>query len=55
MPAVLAEHTITLEYNDIDAVARAFASLGGQIAAIIVEPVAGNMNMVLPEDGFLER
>ena len=53
VPAVLAEHTITLEYNDIDAVARAFASLGGQIAAIIVEPVAGNMNMVLPEDGFL--
>ncbi|MEX2126606.1 MAG: glutamate-1-semialdehyde 2,1-aminomutase [Woeseia sp.] len=53
VPAALAEHTVTLEYNDLHAVAKAFAALGEQIAAIIVEPVAGNMNMVLPEDGFL--
>lgn len=54
VPAGLAEHTITLEYNDIDAVDRAFSELGEQIACVIVEPVAGNMNMVPPEPGFLE-
>ena len=54
VPAGIAEHTITLEYNNSDAVVRAFQELGEEIACIIVEPVAGNMNMVLPEDGFLE-
>ncbi|MDX1499899.1 MAG: glutamate-1-semialdehyde 2,1-aminomutase [Woeseiaceae bacterium] len=54
VPAGLAEHTITLPYNDADAVAAAFAELGGQIACVIVEPIAGNMNMVPPVPGFLE-
>ena len=54
VPAGLAEHTITLAYNDADAVRRAFADLGEQVACVIVEPVAGNMNMVPPVEGFLE-
>ncbi|MCP5137846.1 MAG: glutamate-1-semialdehyde 2,1-aminomutase [Gammaproteobacteria bacterium] len=54
VPAALAEHTITLTYNDLDSVDEAFARLGGQIACIIVEPVAGNMNCIPPEPGFLE-
>jgi glutamate-1-semialdehyde 2,1-aminomutase len=54
VPAGLAEHTITLSYNDIDAVRAAFAEVGDQIACVIVEPIAGNMNMVPPVDGFHE-
>ena len=54
VPAGLAEHTITLPYNDIDAVRTAFAELGQEIACVIVEPIAGNMNMVPPVPGFLE-
>ena len=54
VPAGLAEHTITLPFNDIDAVGTAFAELGEQIACVIVEPIAGNMNMVPPVPGFLE-
>jgi glutamate-1-semialdehyde 2,1-aminomutase len=54
VPAALAEHTITLPYNDAQAVRDAFGQLGQEIACIIVEPVAGNMNMVPPEAGFLE-
>jgi len=54
VPAGLAEHTITLPFNDIDAVKAAFAELGGEIACVIVEPIAGNMNMVPPVDGFHE-
>ncbi len=53
VPAGLAEHTITLSYNDTDAVRTAFAELGEQIACVIVEPIAGNMNMVPPVPGFL--
>lgn len=54
VPAALAEHTITLAYNDINQVRDAFAQVGGQVACIIVEPVAGNMNCVPPVPGFLE-
>ncbi len=54
VPASLAEHTITLTYNDIDSVKAAFADIGEQIACIIVEPVAGNMNCIPPVPGFLE-
>jgi glutamate-1-semialdehyde 2,1-aminomutase len=54
VPADLARHTLTLTYNDIEQVRRVFAEQGEQIAAVIVEPVAGNMNCVLPEPGFLE-
>jgi len=54
VPASLAENTITLPYNDADAVRTAFAELGEQVACVIVEPIAGNMNMVPPEAGFHE-
>jgi glutamate-1-semialdehyde 2,1-aminomutase len=54
VPVALAEHTLTLSYNDLDQVRDAFAKVGGQIACIIVEPVAGNMNCIPPKAGFLE-
>ena len=54
IPASLAEHTITLTYNDMDSVRECFREMGDQIAAIIVEPVAGNMNCIPPVPGFLE-
>ena len=54
VPAGLAEHTITLQYNDAGSVQQAFAELGDDVACVIVEPIAGNMNMVPPEPGFLE-
>ena len=54
VPVALAEHTITLEYNNLEQVREAFAHVGGQVAAIIVEPVAGNMNCIPPAPGFLE-
>ncbi len=54
VPAGLSDHTITLEFNNVDAVDAAFAELGEQIACVIVEPVAGNMNLVPPGPGFLE-
>ena len=54
VPASLAQHTLTLEYNNIDQVKEVFAAQGGDIACIIVEPVAGNMNCVPPIPGFLE-
>ena len=54
VPEGLAQHTITLTYNDIEEVEKVFDEIGDQIAAIIVEPVAGNMNCVPPVAGFLE-
>ncbi|MBJ7539626.1 glutamate-1-semialdehyde 2,1-aminomutase [Marinomonas transparens] len=54
VPSDLAQHTITLQYNDIDEVIRCFAEIGDQIACIIVEPIAGNMNCIPPVAGFLE-
>ncbi len=54
VPRGLAEHTVTLPFNDAGAVRAAFAELGEQIACVIVEPIAGNMNMVPPQPGFLE-
>src|SRR5690554_322160 len=54
VPAVLADHTITLDYNNAAQVRECFAQWGEQIACIIVEPVAGNMNCVPPVPGFLE-
>ena len=54
VPAELAAHTITLPYNDSGALQQVFDELGGEIACVIVEPVAGNMNMVPPAAGFLE-
>ncbi len=54
VPSALADHTITLTYNDIEGVKQAFAEFGQEVACIIVEPVAGNMNCVPPIPGFLE-
>ncbi|MET0105843.1 MAG: glutamate-1-semialdehyde 2,1-aminomutase [Sedimenticola sp.] len=54
VPASLAEHTITLDYNNLEQVRQTFSEVGEQIACIIVEPVAGNMNCIPPVAGFLE-
>jgi glutamate-1-semialdehyde 2,1-aminomutase len=54
VPAELAAHTITLQYNDADQVRAAFAGIGADVACVIVEPVAGNMNCIPPVPGFLE-
>jgi glutamate-1-semialdehyde 2,1-aminomutase len=53
VPEETAAHTIVLGYNDVEAFRSLFAKQGGEIAGVIVEPVAGNMNLVLPVDGFL--
>ena len=53
VPKALADLTLTLPYNDIDAAARLFAELGHDIAALIVEPVVGNANLILPRPGYL--
>ncbi|BAO43151.1 glutamate-1-semialdehyde 2,1-aminomutase [Thiolapillus brandeum] len=54
VPACLAEQTITLDYNNLEQVQEAFRRIGEEIACIIVEPVAGNMNCIPPVPGFLE-
>ncbi|MFB0975032.1 MAG: glutamate-1-semialdehyde 2,1-aminomutase, partial [Tolumonas sp.] len=54
VPADFAKHTLTCTYNDLASVEAAFASYGSDIACIIVEPVAGNMNCIPPVPGFLE-
>jgi glutamate-1-semialdehyde 2,1-aminomutase len=54
VPAALADHTVTLTYNDSASVREVFAAIGAEIACIIVEPVAGNMSCIPPAPGFLE-
>ena len=54
VPAAFAQHTLTLPYNDIAAVRETLSKVGKDIACIIVEPVAGNMNCVPPVPGFLD-
>jgi glutamate-1-semialdehyde 2,1-aminomutase len=54
VPKALAELTITCPYNDLDSLTELFNLAGEEIAAVIVEPVAGNMGLVLPKPGFLE-
>jgi glutamate-1-semialdehyde 2,1-aminomutase len=54
VPADIAKHTLVAEYNDLNEVAALFSTYGDDIAAVIVEPVAGNMNCVLPLPGFLQ-
>jgi glutamate-1-semialdehyde 2,1-aminomutase len=54
VPAAFAEHTLTVEFNNIAQVREIFASHGDQIACVIVEPIAGNMNCIPPAPGFLE-
>ncbi|MBP6469156.1 MAG: glutamate-1-semialdehyde 2,1-aminomutase [Chloroflexi bacterium] len=53
VPAATTADTLVAPYNDLEAVAQLFDQFPGQIAAVIVEPVAGNMGLVLPVDGFL--
>ena len=54
VPPGIAQLTIVVPYNDLAAVAAAFAAEKDGIAAIIVEPIAGNMNLIMPKKGFLE-
>ena len=54
VPASLAEHTVTLPYNDLSAITETFSQIGDEIACVIIEPVAGNMNCIPPVDGYLQ-
>ena len=54
VPAAFVEHTLSLPYNDIDTLKKVMARQGDKVACVIVEPVAGNMGLVPPQDGFLE-
>jgi glutamate-1-semialdehyde 2,1-aminomutase len=54
VPADLAKHTLTLPFNDLAAVRKLFAERGAKIAAVIVEPVVGNMGVLVPRDGYLQ-
>lgn len=54
VPPEVAAHTLTLSYNDIAGVEALFDQIGNEIACVIVEPVAGNMNLIAPQPGFLE-
>ncbi len=55
VPASTARDTLSIPYNDVGALESVFGSHAGEIAAVIVEPVAGNMGVVPPKDGFLEK
>jgi glutamate-1-semialdehyde 2,1-aminomutase len=55
VPADTAAHTFVADYNDIEQIKRLFSEKGKSIACVIVEPVAGNMNLVLPDAGFLQE
>ncbi|WP_434353378.1 glutamate-1-semialdehyde 2,1-aminomutase [Psychrobacter sp. HD31] len=52
VPADFAKHTLTLPYNDIDALTACFEKFGDELACIILEPIAGNMNMIIPSNEF---
>jgi glutamate-1-semialdehyde 2,1-aminomutase len=54
VPADLAQHTLNLPFNDLDAAQALFEQQGDSIACLILEPITGNMNMILPQPGFLE-
>ncbi|WP_283789356.1 glutamate-1-semialdehyde 2,1-aminomutase [Bermanella sp. WJH001] len=54
VPKAVADLTITLTHNDLDSVRECFAQMGNEIACVIVEPIAGNMNCIPPEGGFLQ-
>jgi glutamate-1-semialdehyde 2,1-aminomutase len=54
VPADIAKHTLVLDFNDAAQVRTLFKARGAEIACVIVEPVAGNMNLILPQPGFLE-
>ena len=54
VPADFAKHTLVAQFNDLDNVEELFKAHGNDIACVIVEPIAGNMNMITPKPGFLE-
>jgi glutamate-1-semialdehyde 2,1-aminomutase len=54
IPDSISQHTLSLPYNDVDALTQVMAEKGDSVAAIIVEPVAGNMGLVAPQKGFLD-
>ena len=54
VPEVLAQHTVTLPFNDTAALQQAFDEIASDLACVIIEPITGNMNCILPEPGFLE-
>ncbi|NYT78746.1 glutamate-1-semialdehyde 2,1-aminomutase [Alcaligenaceae bacterium] len=54
VPAEFIQHTLVLDFNDNEAVEAAFRQHGAEIACVIVEPIAGNMNLIKPQPGFLE-
>lgn len=54
VPESLTADTVVLPYNDLDALEQALASVGGEVACVVLEPVAGNMGVVLPKPGYLE-
>jgi glutamate-1-semialdehyde 2,1-aminomutase len=53
VPKALADLTLTIPYNDLGAAEKLFAEIGDEVAALIIEPIAGNMNLILPRDGYL--
>ena len=54
VPEDLAKHTISLPFNDLEALAEAFGKFGPEIAAVIVEPIPGNMGVIVPDEAFLK-
>ena len=54
VPADVAAHTLALTYNDIDELEKTFARIGDEIACVIIEPIAGNMNFVMPSREYLQ-
>ena len=54
VPADLAKHTVNLPFNDLTAATKFFEKQGDSIACVIIEPITGNMNMILPQPGYLE-
>jgi len=55
VPAALADLTLTLPYNDFDAATKLFDEAGSEIAGLIIEPIVGNANCILPKDGYLQH
>jgi glutamate-1-semialdehyde 2,1-aminomutase len=55
VPAETVKHTLTLPFNDSEAIEVLFKEIGSEIAAVVVEPIPGNMGCVLPKSGFLEK
>ena len=55
VPSALADLTSTLPYNDFEAATALFDQIGGEIAALIIEPIVGNANCILPRDGYLQH